>query len=218
MGGVDKAFQELAGVPLLQYALRPFLDVPGVRSVVVALGKEHAAAPPVWLQELDPRIQVVAGGATRSDSVRLALEALAEHGATIQVVVVHDGARPFVSREVVQRCVEQVRPGRGAVAGWPVVDTLKEVDSSRAVVGTPDRARYWRAQTPQAFPLIELLKAYRRAVGEDFEGTDDAAVFQWAGGRIQMVEGTAWNLKVTHPEDLRVARAFVDAKGAGTSP
>jgi 2-C-methyl-D-erythritol 4-phosphate cytidylyltransferase len=98
------------------------------------------------------------------------------------------------------------------VAGWPVVDTLKEVETDGRVLSTPDRESLWRAQTPQAFPREALLEAYREAVEEGRAATDDAALFARSGGRVRMVEGAPWNLKVTHPEDVAVAELFLRAR------
>jgi len=206
MGGRKKAFLELGGMPLLRRSLDPFLELSGVVAVVVALPPEEAADPPEWMVDLDPRLAVVPGGATRRQSVRLALEALP---ADVEVAVIHDGARPLVTREIIERCVEVAVSGMGAVAGWPLVDTLKRVGDQGFVEATPDREGLWRAQTPQAFPLVPLLEAYRRAEEDGMEATDDAAVFVFGGGRVRMVEGSPWNLKVTHPEDLRAAELLL---------
>lgn len=207
MGGRRKAFLELKGVPILRHVLRPFLSHPRVRAVVVALSPDDARRPPPWLADLDPRIRIVAGGATRLASVAAALEELPE---SVDVAMVHDAARPLVTREIIDRCAGATREGEGAVAGWPVVDTLKEVDEEGRIVDTPDRSRFWRAQTPQAFPRARLLEAYREALREGARATDDAAVFSRAGGVVRMVEGSPWNLKVTHPDDLTLAGFLMD--------
>jgi 2-C-methyl-D-erythritol 4-phosphate cytidylyltransferase len=207
MGGGKKAFLELGGEPLLARSLRPFLDVPQVEAVAVALPPSDAGSPPAWLRKLDPRILLVQGGESRLHSVHHALEALPPE---LEVVLVHDAARPLVTGGVIRRCIDAVRNGAGAVAGWPVVDTLKKVDDRGYVTETPDRSRLWRAQTPQAFPRKDLLAAYREAVSQGWEATDDSAVFVRNGGRVRMVEGSPWNLKVTHPEDLEVAKRLLE--------
>lgn len=209
MGGAKKAFLRVAGEPLLVHALRPFLTHPGVDAVAVALPPEDADDPPGWLVELDARIRIVAGGRTRMQSVYRALRALPEE---LEVALVHDAARPLVSGDVIDRCVAGARDGEGTAAGWPSADTLKEVDGTGRVLSTPPRSTLWRAQTPQAFPRRALLDAYREALDHEMEATDDAAVFARAGGTVRMVEGGAWNLKVTHPDDVAVAELFL-AKG-----
>ncbi len=202
MGGRRKAFVTLAGIPLLRHALRPFLEHPWVQSIVVALARPDAEAPPSWLSDLDARVRIVPGGETRLHSVRAALEALEP---AVTWVAVHDAARPLVTRAILDRCLEAARPGEGVVAGWPLEDSLKEVDDGDRVVASPDRSRFWRAQTPQIFPRDALLDAYKRAVAEGESATDDAEVFCRFGGTVRMVEGSPWNLKVTNAEDLLVA-------------
>lgn len=211
MGGHTKAFLELAGVPLLVHSLRPFLRHPGVGAIAVALPAEEARTPPGWLTELDPRIGVVEGGESRLESVQRAVEAL---GDGLEVICVHDGARPLVTPELIQRCVQVAMGGEGAVAGWPVTDTLKEVDGERRVRDTPRRSMLWRAQTPQAFPADSLRDAYRSALAQGVDATDDAAVFAWAGGTVRMVEGDPWNLKVTFPDDVAVAELLLGRRAA----
>jgi 2-C-methyl-D-erythritol 4-phosphate cytidylyltransferase len=212
MGGGTKVFLEVGGEPLLARSLRPFLRIPEVEAVAVALPPAEVASPPAWLRDLDTRIRLVEGGESRLHSVRNALEALP---GGVEVVLVHDAARPLVTGGIIRRCIGGVRDGTGAVAGWPVVDTLKSVDDGGYVTGTPDRSGLWRAQTPQAFLREALLAAYRRAVEEGWEATDDAAVFARDGGRVRMVEGSPWNLKVTHPQDLEAAKRLLGLEEAG---
>ena len=215
MGGIRKPFLELRGIPLLSWALRPFLAHQKVTAVAVALGEEDLLNPPDWLAGLDPRIRLVLGGKTRGDSVRAALGALPE---SVTFVAVHDGARPLVTGDILDRCLAAVGPARGAVAGWPAVDTLKEIDPEGRVVGTPRRDRIWHAQTPQVFPLTLLLDAYRRGKEAGSSATDDSALVEEIGGEVVMVPGSPWNLKVTRPEDLKLAELFLEAGGIGWDP
>lgn len=203
MGGRKKPFLTLRGEPVLLRSLRPFLDHPAVRAVRVALAPEDVADPPPWLRGLDVRVALVPGGGTRADSVRAGLDALGD----VEIVLVHDAARPLVSRAIIDRCIAMARSGVAAVAGWPATDTLKQVDERRRVVGTPDRARIWQAQTPQSFPLALLRQAY--AAWDGREATDDASLVERVGGTVVMVEGAPTNLKVTRPEDLVLAEALL---------
>jgi 2-C-methyl-D-erythritol 4-phosphate cytidylyltransferase len=207
MGGVRKPFVELEGEPLLAHALRPFLQHPGVVSVVVALGATDAMEAPGWLVELDPRIRVVEGGTSRFESVRRAIAALPED---LDVVAVHDAARPLVTRAVVDRCVEVAAGGEGAVAGSPAVDTMKEVDGEGRVVATPDRSRLWHAHTPQVFPAAVAREAY---TGPDGGATDDSVLVERLGLPVRMVDDGAANLKVTVPADLVAAGAILRDRG-----
>jgi 2-C-methyl-D-erythritol 4-phosphate cytidylyltransferase len=207
MGGVRKPFLDLAGEPVLLRSLRPFLQHPWVRAVVVALGEEDLRQPPEWLQSADPsRIRLVRGGGTRGESVLAALEALPPE---VEVVAVHDAARPLVTQAIIHRCLEAVGPERGVVAGWPSVDTLKEVDGEGRIVGTPLRDRIWHAQTPQVFPREMLLRAYREGVRAGVMETDDAALVERAGGEVVMIPGSPWNMKITQPGDLALAEVLL---------
>lgn len=211
MGGLAKPFLELCGEPILLRALRPFLDHPAVREVIVSLPPDRAESPPAWLIEADRRIRVVAGGETRRDSVWAGLQALSD---ALDVAVVHDGARPLVSREVVGRCIAVAGRGVCGVAGVPAVDTMKEVDDSAHVVTTPERSRLWHAQTPQAFPLGVIMDAYRRAFTEGVPATDDAVLVERVGGRVVMVESSSDNLKITRPLDLEIAELIWSHSGS----
>lgn len=211
MGGVLKPFLELGGLPVLLRAIRPFLDHPRVVAVRVALPAAEAADPPGWLLSEDPRIGVVAGAESRGGSVLAALEAFP---AGVEVAVVHDGARPLVDRDTIDRCLALVTRDQGVVAALPVTDTLKEVSAGGVVVGTPERSRFWAAQTPQAFPLRLLLEAYRAGV----DGvTDDASAVERMGGRVVVTPGSDRNLKVTRPDDLLVALRLLEEERRGVT-
>lgn len=203
MGGVKKPFLQLAGIPVLERALRPFLEDDRLVAITVALGPDDANAPPAWLTGMDARVRVVAGGATRTESVRQALSALPED---LDVIAVHDGARPFVTPQVVRRCFDLAADGMGAVAGTPASDTIKRVDGNGDVVDTPSRETLWHAHTPQAFPAEALRRAYREAA---IEGTDDAALVEGTGLTIRMVDAGPGNTKITHRSDLALGEAML---------
>ncbi len=205
MGGVKKLLLELCGEPLLVHALRPFLADSRVVAVRVALAPEDAADPPEWIEALDPRIQVVAGGASRADSVANAVSALPDD---IEVILVHDAARPLIQSAAIDACIRTAATGKGAVVGIPATDTLKQVDADARVTGTPDRSLLWHAQTPQGFPAAMLRTAMARS---DLRATatDDASLVEAAGGEVVMVEGSPSNLKVTRPQDLPLAEFWL---------
>jgi 2-C-methyl-D-erythritol 4-phosphate cytidylyltransferase len=212
MRGVRKQYVELAGEPVLARAIRPFLELGSVRQLVVALPVEDAGAPPAWLRALDPRIVIVGGGESRGASVARGLAAVTE---AVDVVLVHDAARPLLTTETVIRVLEAAATGVGAVAAVPVADTIKEVDATGRIVATPPRERLWRAQTPQGAPRQMLMDVYRRAAEEGVEATDDAALLERFGGTVIVVPGAEDNLKVTHAADLVVAEALLRARAAG---
>lgn len=203
-----KQFLELGGEPVLLRALRPFLEHPSFEWVVVALPAEEAAHPPAYL---DRRVTVVAGGATRGDSVRAGLEAVPE---TADVVLIHDAARPLLTRAVVDRVLHAAAAGTGAIAAVPVADTLKRVGGAGEIVETVDRAGLWGAQTPQGFPRSVIVGAYRRAAAEGWSATDDAALVERCGGRVRVVDGDPRNIKITRPGDLTLAETLLRTGGA----
>jgi 2-C-methyl-D-erythritol 4-phosphate cytidylyltransferase len=145
----------------------------------------------------------VAGGATRSESVRNGLAAVP---AEATIVCVHDAARPLASQELFAAVVAAVRSGAdAAIPALPVTDTIKVIDTDGAVVATPDRTALVAVQTPQAFRAAALRRAH--AVGA--EGTDDAALVEAAGGRVVTVPGEPWNFKITEPDDLERSRQWL---------
>jgi 2-C-methyl-D-erythritol 4-phosphate cytidylyltransferase len=197
-GGVRKQYTELAGEPILLRSLRPFLDHPEVEWVVVALPADDVDDPPF---ELPGGVTVVAGGAERGDSVRNGLAAVP---AEAEAVLIHDAARPLLPASVVERVLRAIGEETGAIAAVPVADTLKRVEAHR-ITETVDRSALWRAQTPQGFPRSMIVEAYERAGADGLAATDDAALVEQYGGRVVVVEGDTRNLKITRPEDLRLA-------------
>jgi 2-C-methyl-D-erythritol 4-phosphate cytidylyltransferase len=204
--GDPKQFRSIDGIPLLIRALRPFTSHPDVAHVIVAVPAGVAEHPPEWLGKLrGERLSLVAGGATRADSVRAALAALPAEAA---VVLVHDAARPFVDRHTVDAVIARARSGIGAAAAVPVSDTIKEVVEGNRVARTIARSRLWRAQTPQGFPRAMLEQAYRRFVPGDTPATDDAELCERAGFPVEVVADSVHNLKVTTADDFRIAEAL----------
>jgi 2-C-methyl-D-erythritol 4-phosphate cytidylyltransferase len=201
--GEPKQFRPILGVPMLLRALRPFTSHPEIAQVVVALPAPYVEHPPEWLSKLaGERLRLVSGGDTRARSVRAGLDALAPE---LAIVLVHDAARPFVSRATIDGVLARARAGVGAVAAIPVSDTLKEVNDRR-IARTVPRERLWRAQTPQGFPRVMLQSVYARL--GDSGPTDDAALCEAAGFPVEVVPDGPENVKVTTPEDFRLAEAL----------
>jgi 2-C-methyl-D-erythritol 4-phosphate cytidylyltransferase len=151
---------------------------------------------------------VVEGGRERSHSVRNALRA-----SSGDVVVVHDAARPLVSVDLVERCIDAVRDADAAIAAAPVVDTTKEAGEDGVVVRTLDRSRLWAVQTPQIFRRAALEAVLAQDDAVLAAATDDASLVEAAGGRVVVVEAPRENLKVTTPLDLRVAELLLAERG-----
>jgi len=203
--GEPKQFRPILGVPMLLRALRPFTSHPDVAQVVVVLPRAFAERPPEWLAKLvGDRLTLVAGGAHRVDSVQRGFHAL---GPEVEVVLVHDAARPFVSRGTVDAVVALAREGVGAVAAIPMGDTVKEANELSRIQRTIPRERLWRAQTPQGFPRAMLHQAFERAERNP-PVTDDAELCERAGFPVEIVPDSPHNLKVTTADDLRLAEAL----------
>lgn len=205
--GLDqpKQFLPVAGVPMLLRAIRPFARHPRVAQIVVALPDAHASAPPPWLADvIGDRLTVTAGGETRADSVLAALNALA---VPVEVVLVHDAARPFVTLDTIDAVIEAVRSDTAVVPGVPVTDTLKRVEGDALrVVETVDRSTLWRAHTPQGFPREMLAGAFAAATPDQrARYTDEASLVEALGYGVRMVPDRAGNLKVTTEDDLTLA-------------
>lgn len=206
-GGSElKQFRWVAGKPALLHSVQAFMARPDVGVVVVVLPRAYAADPPPWLFQCDvDRLLVSTGGSERHESVVNGLEDLPEE---IRIAVVHDAARPLVTDDTIDRVIAEARRGHGAIAALPVVDTLKEVDDDGRIVRTVDRARLWRAQTPQAFPR-ELLEAAHVAARRDRVGaTDDAALLERLGLPVVVVRGSERAMKITEEGDFARADAL----------
>jgi 2-C-methyl-D-erythritol 4-phosphate cytidylyltransferase len=150
----------------------------------------------------------VLGGASRSESVRLALAAAPE----ATVAVVHDAARPLITRELVESCVAALEGWDGVVAAAPVADTIKEADGAGRVVRTLDRSALWAIQTPQVFRADVLRRALDVDATVLASATDDASLVESAGGSVRVIEAPAENIKVTRPVDLALAEALLRAR------
>jgi 2-C-methyl-D-erythritol 4-phosphate cytidylyltransferase len=205
-GSQPKQYLPIAGVPMLLRAIRPFSSHPDVRQVVVVLPPEDVVGPPSWLApHVGAGLCLVPGGAERSDSVACGLAALL---AECKIVLVHDAARPFVTREVLDAVISAARAGEGAVPALPVADTLKQSGDGGHVARTVPRDGLWRAQTPQGFPRELIVRAHARAKADGVIGTDDAFLVERLGGTVRLVAGDPRNMKVTTADDLALAEVL----------
>ena len=210
-GETPKQYQPIGGVPMVLRAVRPFAAHPDVAQVALVLPPADAEAPPGFLRGLaGAGLVVVAGGAERADSVAAGLRSL---GPECTVVLVHDAARPFVGRAVIDAVIAHARAGEGAVAAVRVSDTLKQAAAEDAtrVARTVPREGLWRAQTPQGFPRAVLARAYAAAQGEG--ATDDAALVERTGVSVRLVPDSPRNMKVTTSEDLALAELLAGQGG-----
>ncbi len=240
---VPKQYMPLGGKPLVWYALKAIERSSVIDDCILVAGQEDILSGYVREQIVErfgfhKVTSVVPGGAERYDSVYNALRAIAETGTaaadretvmtaeagsgetscTDGYVFIHDGARPFLTEEILRRCLAEVERTGACVAGMPVKDTIKIVDAEGCADRTPDRERLWQIQTPQVFETALITEAYERLMrrkesltAAGIKITDDAGVVELLMERpVKLVEGSYRNIKITTPEDIAVAEAFLN--------
>lgn len=207
MSGVDKVFASLGGKPALSWVMETFQASSVIDDIVLVLAKENVSSGRQMVVKAgwSKVSNVCPGGLRRQDSVREGLH----HLAACDIVVVHDGARPCVTSDLIERGVSQASASGAAIAAVPVNDTIKRVDTEATVVETLDRRGLWAIQTPQVF-RAELLAEACEKVSDDV--TDDAAMIERLGHTVKIYMGSYRNIKITTPEDLLVAEAILSKR------
>jgi len=201
-----KQYAPLCGRTVIEWALAPFLTDSRCAGVVVALASDD----PCWTAVAPPTVRVAAGGQERSHSVRNGLATLAGRARDDDWVLVHDAARPCLSREDLDRLLAELATHPvGGLLATPAADTLKRADASRDVQQTVERASLWRALTPQMFRYGRLCEALDRAHAAGRIPTDEAQAIEWLGDVPRLVAGAATNLKITSAADLAIAAALL---------
>lgn len=198
-----KAFLPLAGRAMLTYSVSTFATLAESRRVVLVVSGDRMAEAEKIVSQLQTRapIVLVEGGAERQDSVENGLRQAGD----VDVVAVHDAARPFIPVSCIRASADAALSYDGAVVALPAHDTIKVVDGDRCITATPDRETIWQAQTPQTFRREILQRAFAEARRQGFVGTDDASLVERLGLRVKLVEGDPLNRKLTTPDDLRWA-------------
>ncbi len=210
--GTPKQFLMLGGVPMMLHALRVLDRTPGVTEVILVVPKEErdrALAEVVERYGLKKVLKVVPGGATRQESVQHGLNEVDED---VEIVVVHDAVRPFITEDRIERSIEAARKHGGAIVAVPMKDTPKQAGPDRLIQRTLDRTDLWLAQTPQTFRRALVAEAYRKAAIAHVHATDDAALVERLGHKVAIVEGSWENIKITTPEDMILAEAILAAR------
>lgn len=205
MAGVDKIFAPVAGRPIIAHSIVAFEQHPRVGTVVVVLRPDLLDKGAALVSQNGyTKVQaIVAGGARRRDSVEAGIDALPP---TCRWVLIHDGARPCLRPEIINRGLATAAETGAAVAAVPIKDTIKIVAPNETVVETADRTKFWAVQTPQIFRL-DILRAAYNAISE--EATDDAALVEKLGHGVKVFMGSYENIKVTTAEDLEIVEAFL---------
>lgn len=210
--GIQKQYLQLKGYPVLYYSLKAFEDS-DVDDVILVTGEkeiEYCSREIIERYGLQKVRAIVAGGKERYHSVYEGLKAVGEP----DYVLIHDGARPFVTVNIIARTLEGARSCGACVAGMPAKDTVKLADDRGFTASTPPRDSVWMIQTPQTFSYPLIFSAYRELIerevsGQEISVTDDAMVLETISGRkSRLVEGSYENIKITTPSDLRIAEAI----------
>ncbi|MBI3995122.1 MAG: 2-C-methyl-D-erythritol 4-phosphate cytidylyltransferase [Nitrospirae bacterium] len=210
-----KQFLLLDGVPVLVHTLRVFEVSPLIHDVCLVVPPGMEPSCRVELIDsygLKKVSRIVPGGETRQASV---YQGLMKTSPDADQVVVHDGVRPFLTTELLQRLLEAAKDGTGVIAAVPLKDTPKEIREDGTIVSTPDRARLVLAQTPQVFSRKVLMEAHQKAYADGVLGTDDSALVERLGHPVRMIEGSWDNIKITTPEDLRWAERILEMRQPG---
>ncbi|MGG1662254.1 2-C-methyl-D-erythritol 4-phosphate cytidylyltransferase [Brevibacillus sp. NRS-1366] len=198
-GQRNKLWLPLAGEPILAHTVRLFTTHQDVDQIVLVVSEQDHADVLTWLQKEAIQLTVVLGGVERQDSVRNGLAALS---ADCTYVLVHDAARPFITREQISAMIRQVEHDQAMIMAVPVKDTIKVVGPTGIVESTPARESLWAVQTPQAFRMSLLRDAHEAAQRARKMGTDDAMLVEWLGHPVKVMPGSYENIKITTPDDI----------------
>ena len=206
MGGIDKVMAPLGGEPMIARTVRAFQDCDAVKKIVVVTREDLILPITSLCSGMDKVKAVVAGGSSRQESVHLGLNALSGE---VQLVAVHDGARPLATWQLIDRVIRAANTYGAAAPAIPVKDTIKVVQGG-VVKMTPDRSELYAVQTPQVFDFDLLRGALKKVEQEQLQVTDDCSAVEQMGMRVKIVEGDERNLKVTTPLDLKIAQMLLE--------
>ena len=210
--GQNKMFLQLNGKPVLERTVTVFQQSDAIDGIVIVAKADEVeqVQKMVPKEQFDKIICYTAGGKERQDSVLCGLTALKTFGEDVyHRVLIHDGARPFVTEQLIDGLLSALIPGSGTIAAVPAKDTIKRVNAEGIVQETPVRSELWNVQTPQCFYVDEILSCYEKAQGEGYFGTDDASLAEKYGLSVRVVPAYYENIKLTTPEDLDVAEVFL---------
>lgn len=209
--GNSKQFLLLEGVPVLIKSVQAFEQIDEVKEIIITARKQDFDVIESFLQQYNIKKvkSVVEGGATRQDSIAAAVKKVSEE---TEMIAVHDGARPLVSKETIIGVIEKAVEKGAAACAVPVKDTIKIIDSSGKIVTTPDRASLRAVQTPQVFDFALYKEAIDKAVSESKQYTDDCQLIESMGHPVYLTDGDYENIKITTPDDLLVAEKFLSER------
>jgi 2-C-methyl-D-erythritol 4-phosphate cytidylyltransferase len=206
---IAKQFIELKGRPILSYTIESFAKSEYISEIIIVTGKDDISFVETEIAEPYGKSKVkavVQGGSERQYSVQNGLNAVSDD---IDIIMVHDGVRPFIDNTCIKNLIDCADKFGGCVLGVPVKDTIKICDGENTITATPERKTLWAAQTPQCFKAEIIKNAYKSAFDDGFLGTDDASLAERIGIKLKMVEGSYDNIKITTPEDIFVGERIL---------
>lgn len=208
----EKVFTIVGDKPLIAFTIQAFEESPEIADIVVVVRAEHIKRTQFLVAEhgFHKVRAVIEGGQSRQDSVR---NGLAVVSPDCELIAIHDGARPFVTQEIISSCIATAKADGAAIASVPVSDSIKSSTDDRFVASTLDRNKLYAVQTPQVFRREIIVRAYQSAYTDGFIGTDDASLVERVGFPVRIVLGSHENIKVTTPIDLSVAESILRARG-----
>lgn len=200
---INKQFLKIGEKEVLAHTIDKFYKNENINEIIIVAKEDEKD----YLKEniIDKygykNIKIAVGGKERQDSVYNGLK-LVKHDCDI--VLIHDGARPFIDEETIDNCIKYTKQFNSTVIGVPVKDTIKVVDGNNDVSDTPNRSKLWSIQTPQSFKYDLILKAHEKAKKDNYLGTDDSMLIEHIGEKVKVIEGNYNNIKITTPEDLQI--------------
>jgi 2-C-methyl-D-erythritol 4-phosphate cytidylyltransferase len=206
---ISKQYLLLDGIPVLARTLEIFQRSPGIDEIFLIVPEmdiDYARNDIVDRYDISKVSNILAGGEERQDSVRNGIDVL---GSDHDIVVIHDGVRPFISEELVRSAIFEASTWQAVTVGVPVKDTVKSVDGHGIVLETLNRNHLWLTQTPQAFERDIIKKAYEAAYRDNYYGTDDAALVERMGVKVMMIRGSYDNIKITTKDDIMLAEVLI---------
>ena len=205
---ISKQFLPLGGKEILAHTVQKFEKAKNIRDIILVTGADSLQDVQEMAQEYgwEKIVSIVAGGKERHDSVWNGLQQVA---ADTEIILIHDGVRPFVTEDILNISIETALEMGGCVAGVPAKDTIKVCDGENIAIATPDRNALWQIQTPQTFQKERIVKAYEQAKEDGFVGTDDASFAEHCGYPVKVIMGSYRNIKITTKEDLIIGEAFL---------
>lgn len=203
----SKLLLEIAGKTVIERSVEAFLNIDGIDRVIVTARDFDIEQFSKLIN--DERVSFVVGGSTRQESVKNAVMSVDE----ADLVIIHDGARPLILKEDIEKTIESAKQFGASAVGVPVKDTIKVIDDNSVVISTPDRSKLFAVQTPQIFSFEMYKKALSKAEQDNMDFTDDCQLIEYIGGKVKMVQGSYDNIKITTPDDIALAENILRNRG-----